>query len=128
MTMIDHVSVRVSDYQRSKAFFEKALAPLGYTMVMELDMPEGKVGGMGVGGAMPDFWISQGEAQRPPVHIAFNADDRASVDAFHQAAGAAGGRDNGKPGLRPHYHQDYYGAFILDPDGNNIEAVCHKPQ
>jgi catechol 2,3-dioxygenase-like lactoylglutathione lyase family enzyme len=97
-------------------------------MVMEFDMAEGKVGGMGVGGAMPDFWISQGEAQRPPLHIAFNAENRASVDAFHQAACGAGGRDNGQPGLRPHYHQDYYGAFVIDPDGNNIEAVCHKPQ
>ena len=126
--MIDHIGLRVSDYQRSKAFYQTALAPLGYTMVMEFDMPEGKVGGMGVGGAMPDFWISQGEAQRPPLHIAFNAENRAGVDAFHQAACGAGGRDNGKPGLRPHYHQDYYGAFIIDPDGNNIEAVCHKPQ
>ena len=89
--MIDHVGVHVSDFQRSKTFFQQALAPLGYTMVMELDLAEGKVGGMGVGGAMPDFWISQGEAQRPPVHIAFHAQDRASVDAFHRAASAAGG-------------------------------------
>lgn len=126
--MIDHIALRVGDYPRSKTFFQAALAPLGYTVVMEFDMPEGKVGGMGVGGAMPDFWIGQGEAQRPPVHVAFHAENRAVVDAFYQAAIDAGGKDNGKPGLRPHYHQDYYGAFITDPDGNNIEAVCHKPQ
>ena len=126
--MIDHIGVHVSDYQRSKTFFREALAPLGYDLVMEFDLPEGKVGGLGVGGAMPDFWITQGAAQRPPVHVAFNAENRATVDAFYQAAIAAGGQDNGKPGLRPHYHQDYYGAFITDPDGNNIEAVCHKPE
>jgi predicted lactoylglutathione lyase len=77
---------------------------------------------------MPDFWISQGEPQRPPVHVAFNAQNRGVVDAFYQSAIVPGGRDNGKSGLRPDYHQDYYGAFIIDPDGNNIEAVCHKPQ
>jgi catechol 2,3-dioxygenase-like lactoylglutathione lyase family enzyme len=126
--MIDHIGVCVSDYQRSKTFFREALAPLGYGLVMELDLPEGKVGGLGVGGAMPDFWITQGAAQRPPVHVAFNAENRPTVDAFYQAAIAAGGKDNGKPGLRPHYHRDYYGAFIIDPDGNNIEAVSHQPQ
>ena len=126
--MIDHIGVHVSDYQRSKTFFREALAPLGYGLVMELDLPEGKVGGLGVGGAMPDFWITQGAAQRPPVHVAFNAENRPTVDAFYQAAIAAGGKDNGKPGLRPHYHRDYYGAFIIDPDGNNIEAVSHQPQ
>ena len=89
-------------------------------------MPEGKTGGMGAGG-MPDLWLTQGQAQKPPVHLAFNAADRATVDAFHEAAITAGGKDNGKPGLRPHYHQHYYGAFVIDPDGNNIEAVCHKP-
>ena len=126
--MIDHIGVCVSDYQRSKTFFREALAPLGYGLVMELDLPEGKVGGLGVGGAMPDFWITQGAAQRPPVHVAFNAENRPTVDAFYQAAIAAGGKDNGKPGLRPHYHRDYYGAFIIDSDGNNIEAVSHQPQ
>ena len=126
--MIDHIALSVGDYARSKTFFQAALAPLGYTMVMEFDTPAGKVGGLGVGGAMPDFWISEGAAQRPPVHVAFNAQNHAIVDAFYQAAIEAGGKDNGKPGLRPHYHQDYYGAFITDPEGNNIEAVCHKPQ
>ena len=124
--MIDHIGLRVSNFQRSRAFFQSALAPLGYTMMMEFDMPEGKTGGMGAGG-MPDLWLTQGQAQKPPVHLAFNAADRATVDAFHKAAIAAGGKDNGKPGLRPHYHQHYYGAFVIDPDGNNIEAVCHKP-
>lgn len=125
--MIDHIALRVSDYQRSKLFFLAALAPLSYTMMMEFDMPEGKAGGMGAGG-MPDFWLSQGAPQKPPLHVAFNAVNRATVDAFYRAAIAAGGKDNGKPGLRPHYHQHYYGAFVFDPDGNNIEAVCHKPE
>ena len=123
--MIDHIVVCVSAYQHSTTFFREALAPLGYGLVMEFDLPECKVGGLGVGGAMPDFWITQGAAQRPPLHVAFNAENRAIKDAFYQAAIAAGGKDNGKPGLRPHYHQDYFGAFITDPDGNNIEAVRH---
>jgi catechol 2,3-dioxygenase-like lactoylglutathione lyase family enzyme len=126
--MIDHIGVRVSDDQRSKTFFREALAPLGYGMVMAFDLPEGRIGGIGVGGATPDFRITRGAAQRPPVHVAFNAENRATVYAFYQAAIAACGKDNGEPGLRPHYHPDYYGAFITDPDGNNIEAVCHKPQ
>jgi catechol 2,3-dioxygenase-like lactoylglutathione lyase family enzyme len=75
----------------------------------------------------PDFWTAEGTPNQPPVHIAFRADNRGQVDAFYQAAIAAGGKDNGPPGLRPHYHQDYYGAFVLDPDGHNIEAVCHTP-
>ena len=123
--MIDHIGLRVSDYQRSKAFYQEALAPLGYTMMMEFDTPQGESGGMGIEG-MPNFWLSQSESQPSAVHIAFNAVNRATVDAFYLAAMAAGGTDNGKPGLRPDYHKDYYGAFVLDPDGNNIEAVCHK--
>jgi catechol 2,3-dioxygenase-like lactoylglutathione lyase family enzyme len=125
--MIDHIGLRVSNYQRSKAFFQEALAPLGYKMMMEFDTPDGEAGGMGVDG-MPDLWLSQGAPQKPPLHVAFNAVNRATVDAFYRAAIAAGGRDNGKPGLRPDYHKDYYGAFVFDPDGNNIEAVCHKPK
>lgn len=123
--MIDHIGLRVSDYQRSKAFYQEALAPLGYTLMMEFDTPQGKSGGMGIEG-MPNFWLSQSESQTSAAHIAFNAVNRATVDAFYLAAMAAGGTDNGKPGLRPDYHKDYYGAFVLDPDGNNIEAVCHK--
>ncbi len=119
--MIDHVSLTVSDFARSRAFYEKALAPLGWRVEAEFD---GAVG-IGVDGH-PFFWISQGETAAP-VHIAFRSADRARVDAFHAAALEGGGTDNGAPGLRPHYHENYYGAFALDPDGNNVEAVCHTP-
>ena len=121
--MIDHLGLRVSDYAESKRFFASALAPLGYQVVMEFG---GSVAGLGVEGK-PDFWISQGESGGP-VHVAFASPDRATVDAFYQAALAAGGSDNGAPGLRPEYHPSYYGAFVLDPDGNNVEAVCHRPE
>jgi catechol 2,3-dioxygenase-like lactoylglutathione lyase family enzyme len=126
--MIDHLGFAVSDYAHAKAFYTKALAPLGYGIVMEVTA--GNAGPVSVGfGAdgKPDFWISVGDAAGRPVHVAIQAKDRATVDAFHKAALAAGGRDNGAPGLRPHYHPNYYGAFVLDPDGNNIEAVCHAP-
>ncbi len=119
--MLDHIGLTVADYAESKRFFAAALAPLGYTLIMEF----GTVGGLGAG-RKPDFWIAQGTAG-PPVHVAFASPDRKTVDAFYQAAIAAGGRDNGVPGLRPQYHRDYYGAFVYDPDGNNIEAVCHRP-
>lgn len=119
--MLDHVGLVVSDYDRSKSFFERALAPLGYTKLMEF----GAAAGFGMAGK-PDFWISQGQAPKP-VHVAFAAADRKIVDAFHKAALSAGGRDNGAPGVRKEYHPNYYGAFIIDPDGNNIEAVCHNP-
>jgi predicted lactoylglutathione lyase len=82
--------------------------------------------GMGVA-PKPDFWVNEGPPQRPHVHVSFRAENRAAVDAFYQAALAAGGKDNGPPGLRVHYHKDYYGAFVLDPDGHNIEACCHSP-
>ena len=121
--MIDHVSLHVSDYEKSKRFFERALATLGYTVIMEFG---GAVAGLGAGGK-PDFWIAQGEAGNP-VHIAFVSANRGTVDAFYHAAIAAGGRDNGAPGLRPQYHPNYYGAFVFDPDGNNIEAVCHTAE
>ncbi|MCC6223805.1 MAG: VOC family protein [Thermoleophilia bacterium] len=121
--MIDHVGLRVSDYAASKAFFAAALAPLGYAVVMEL---EGACG-LGVDGK-PDFWLIGQTSPAAPVHVAFASGDRAGVDAFHAAALAAGGRDNGAPGLRAHYHPSYYGAFVLDPDGNNVEAVCHRPE
>ena len=120
--MLDHLSLGVSDYAKSKRFFESALAPLGYKVLMEFG---GATAGLGVGGK-PDFWISQGEPVAQ-VHVAFACPDRATVDAFHEAAVAAGGRDNGAPGVRPEYHANYYGAFVYDPDGNNVEAVCHRP-
>lgn len=127
--MIDHTGIFVSDYARSKHFYEHALAPIGYTLLMEVSAAETGVAPFaGFGEApKPDFWIGEGEANKPPIHIAFRVNDRKLVDAFHAAALAAGGRCNGAPGLRPHYHPDYYGAFVLDPDGHNIEAVCHLP-
>jgi catechol 2,3-dioxygenase-like lactoylglutathione lyase family enzyme len=118
--VLHHVGVPVSDFERSKRFYTEALLPLGYELIME---PSVSAAGFGRWGK-PDFWISQGEPGQA-FHIAFAADDRFTVDAFHEAAMAAGGRDNGGPGLRPEYHASYYGAFVLDPDGNNIEAVCH---
>ena len=126
--MIDHVGVSVSDPVKSRRFYEGALAPLGYAQVMEV--PVEHTGGRVVVGygvpPKPDFWIASGAPQQPPVHLAFRADNREQVDAFYKAALAAGGRDNGPPGPRPHYHPGYYGAFVLDPDGHNIEAVCHS--
>ena len=120
--MLDHVGIRVSDFEQSKRFFAEALSPLGYELIME---PSVSAAGFGRRGK-PDFWIGQGDRGQP-VHIAFAASDRASVDAFHEEALAAGGRNNGGPGLRPKYHPSYYAAFVFDPDGNNIEAVCHEP-
>jgi catechol 2,3-dioxygenase-like lactoylglutathione lyase family enzyme len=126
--MIDHVGFSVSDYARAKAFYEKALAPLGYALVMEVGPPQSEQPAAGFGsGGKPDFWIGGDGKLGKPVHIAIVAKDRQTVDAFHRAALAAGGKDNGAPGVRPHYHANYYGAFALDPDGHNIEAVCHAP-
>jgi catechol 2,3-dioxygenase-like lactoylglutathione lyase family enzyme len=125
--MIDHTGIDVSDPVRSRRFYEEALAPLGYQVLMEV--PKEFTGGVVVLGMgvppKPDFWIHQGTPQTPRVHVAFTAASREVVDAFHRAALAAGGKDNGPPGPRPHYHAGYYGAFVLDPDGHNIEAVCH---
>ena len=125
--MLDHVGVPVSDFMRSKGFYLKVLAPLGYDLVLEVASEEtGGHSHAGFGqGAKPQFWIGSGKPVRGQAHFAFTAKDRAAVRAFHQAALEAGGKDNGAPGLRPHYHQNYYGAFVLDPDGHNIEAVCH---
>jgi len=127
--MIDHTGLDVSDPDKSRRFYEAALAPLGYKVLMEV--PKEHTGGVvvfGMGVApKPDFWIHQGTPQKPRVHVAFRADNRALVDAFYKAAMAAGGTDNGPPGVRAHYHENYYGAFVLDPDGNNIEACCHMP-
>lgn len=127
--MIDHTGVIVSDFAKSKAFYVRTLAPLGYQLLMELSAEvtgSADVAGFGVP-PKPDFWLASGKPNVPHVHVAFRADTRAAVDAFHKAALAAGGRDNGAPGPRPHYHANYYGAFVLDPDGHNIEAVCHDP-
>ncbi|MBS0379276.1 MAG: VOC family protein [Proteobacteria bacterium] len=125
--MIDHTGVTVADLARSREFYARALAPLGYRLLA--DFPAAVTGGSDVAGfGVPpkaDFWVSQGTPNRPPVHVAFRAAERAQVDAFHRAALAAGGRDNGAPGPRPHYHEHYYGAFVLDFDGHNIEVVCH---
>jgi catechol 2,3-dioxygenase-like lactoylglutathione lyase family enzyme len=122
--MIDHLTLRVADYGRSKTFYQAALAPLGYEQIREF---EGSCG-LGAGGK-PDFWIARSEeGRRPQVHIAFAARSHADVDRFHEAAMKAGAKDNGKPGPRKEYHENYYGAFVLDPDGHNIEACCHKPE
>ena len=128
--MLDHTGLTVTDFEKSKAFYEAALAPLGYGVLMAFPFPGGNVAGLGeVATHKPDFWLASGPAtQTPPVHFAFAAKNRAAVDAFYAAAIAAGGVDNGPPGLRPHYHANYYGAFVKDPDGHNIEAVCHAPE
>lgn len=128
--MIDHLGFAVSDVERAKAFYAKALAPLGIGILIE-GTPEQSGGEAHIGfGAnrKPFFWIGGGQPVRGPVHVAFEAPNRAAVDAFYQAALAAGGKDNGPPGIRPHYHPNYYGAFVFDLDGHNIEAVCHGPE
>jgi catechol 2,3-dioxygenase-like lactoylglutathione lyase family enzyme len=128
--MIDHIGIDVNDFERSKVFYTRALAPLGYALLMEVPASvTGQTDVAGFGEApKPDFWISRGTANRPPVHVAFRAANRKTVDAFYRAALAAGGKDHGAPGLRLHYHPNYYGAFVIDPDGHNIEAVCHAPE
>jgi len=127
--MIDHTGLTVSDPTRSRHFYDKALAPIGYEVLMEVpkDFTDGRaVFGYGVD-PKADFWVSEGVPNQPRLHVAFRAERRDQVDEFYKAALAAGGKDNGSPGLRPHYHPDYYGAFVLDPDGHNIEVVCHAP-
>ncbi|HEY8515287.1 MAG TPA: VOC family protein [Candidatus Binatia bacterium] len=119
--MIDHLGISVSDFERSKRFYQAALAPLGYQLVKEY---AGIAAGFGADGK-PDFWIAPG-TPTAGLHVAFTTRDRKTVDAFYEAAIAAGGRDNGKPGVRAQYHPNYYGAFVLDPDGYNVEAVCHE--
>jgi len=125
--MIDHTGLQVRDPVASRRFYEAALAPLGYTVLREV--PTAYTGGtvvLGYGVApKPDFWVAEGEPNTPRIHVAFRAANRAQVDAFYAAALGAGGVDNGPPGPRPHYHANYYGAFVMDPDGHNIEAVCH---
>ena len=125
MGVLDHIGIGVADYELSKAFYERALAPLGYALLMEFS---GAAAGFGrENGDRPSFFIeAYGEPARGRLHIAFVAESRELVDAFHAAALEAGGTDNGAPGLR-WYHPDYYGAYVLDPDGHNVEAVCHEP-
>jgi catechol 2,3-dioxygenase-like lactoylglutathione lyase family enzyme len=122
--VIDHIGVGVRDFEESIDFYTRALAPLGFEQVAFIDT-DNRAAAFGVRGR-DDFWIHEG---RPAgrMHVGFDAESREAVDDFHAAALAAGGRDNGAPGLRPHYHPSYYGAFVFDPDGHNIEAVCHAP-
>ncbi len=125
--MIDHIGIKVSDLARSTAFYQASLAPVGYHLLVELDASmTGSVAFSGFGiGQKPSFWVSACAQLHTSTHIAFSVNTRAQVDEFYQAALKAGGTDHGAPGLRPHYHPNYYAAFILDPDGHNIEAVCH---
>ena len=129
--MLDHVGFKVADIDRSRAFYDAALAPLGYALVMEVTPAMSGDGsthlGYGTQGK-PDFWISTGTATKSGLHIAIVAPNRAAIDAFHQAALAAGATDNGAPGVRPHYHENYYAAFVIDLDGHNLEAVTHRPE
>lgn len=121
--IIDHIGVAVSDYTKSKEFYCRALAPLGIELVMEVQ------GWAGLGrGGKPEFWFGGNGEKQSPMHIAFVADNRDQVRAFHTAALAAGGTDNGAPGIREIYHPNYFGAFVLGPDGHNVEAVCHRPE
>ncbi len=129
--MLDHIGFPVSHFANSKTFYQAALEPLGIGVVKEVTAAQtGGSSHCGFGEAgKPYFWIGDGEGVvRGRFHVAFTAQSRRNVDAFYKAALAAGGRDNGKPGLRPHYHAHYYGAFVLDPDGHNIEAVCHSAE
>ena len=128
--MLDHVGFAVADAESSKRFYEQALAPLGLSLVMSVSPEQNRSGGTAHGFGTEDnpfFWIGDNERVGEGTHVAFKVDDRALVDAFHEAAVAAGGRDNGAPGLRPHYHPNYYAALVFDPDGINVEAVCHRP-
>jgi len=127
--MLDHIGFSVADFERSKAFYVKALDPIGIALLFELAPAEtggGAHAGFGTEGKA-FFWIGTGDKPKGGAHVAFAAKSRSEVDAFFSAALNAGGRDNGAPGLRPQYHANYYGAFVLDPDGNNVEAVCHRP-
>ena len=120
--MFDHLGVGVSNFAESKSFFLKALGPLGVALVME------GPSGVGLGqNQKPSFWLHQTTDKPSPLHLAFAANDRKQVDDFYRAALSAGGKDNGPPGLRPHYRPNYYAAFVIGPDGHNIEAVCHRP-
>jgi catechol 2,3-dioxygenase-like lactoylglutathione lyase family enzyme len=121
--MLDHVTANVGDIDSAKEFYGKALEPLGYKLAMEFP----GAAGFGSGEGIPDFWLGS-SGERGATHVAFSAPDRKAVDAFYEAATAAGGKDNGAPGLRPQYHETYYAAYVHDADGNNIEAVTHRPE
>lgn len=123
--MIDHIGLVVSNYQRAVDFYTQALMPLCYELLIEVEGFAG-FGSKNTGGPIANFWIHQEEGVTGKVHVAFVAGNRQMVDAFYHAALKAGGQDNGKPGVREMYHPNYYGAFVLDPDGHNIEAVCHS--
>ncbi|HEX9442637.1 MAG TPA: VOC family protein [Candidatus Binatia bacterium] len=121
--MFDHIGIRVSDLEESKNFFLRALAPLGVGVVM--DLPHA----VGLGQRdKPSFWLGKADGKPLPLHLAFVADTRSQVDEFYRLALAAGGKDNGPPGTRPHYHPSYYAAFVIGPDGHNVEVVCHRPE
>ncbi|MBM3346373.1 MAG: VOC family protein [Betaproteobacteria bacterium] len=125
--MLDHTGLTVSEFGKGKAFHLRALAPMGYELIMELPASvtgHGDVAGLGVP-PTPDFWIAGGMPNVPPMRVAFHVAGLPLVDAFYRAAIAAGGRDNGAPGLHPHYHPNHDAAFLLDPDGHHIEAICH---
>jgi catechol 2,3-dioxygenase-like lactoylglutathione lyase family enzyme len=128
--MLDHMGIGASDFDASRRFYDAALAPLGMGVVTEVTAQmSGSYHGVGYGrDDKPVFWVSSGGARGTGIHLAFSAATRAEVDAFYAAGMASGGRNNGPPGLRPHYHPGYYGAFLLDPDGINVEAVCHTPE
>jgi catechol 2,3-dioxygenase-like lactoylglutathione lyase family enzyme len=129
--MIDHIGFAVSDLARSDAFYTATLAPLGVAEIMRVTPEQTEAGGTAIGYGKqgnPFFWIGDNEQVGQGTHVAFAADSRAQVDAFHAAALAAGGTDHGAPGIRAHYHPDYYAAFVRDPDGTNVEAVCHRPE
>ena len=128
--MLDHIGLSVADYPKAKAFYDAVMPTIGASCVVALTAADtgGTYEGAGYGvNSKPSFWIGTGARTKGSLHIAFVAESRAAVDAFHAAAIAAGGTDNGPPGIRAHYHPNYYGAFVLDLDGHNIEAVCHKP-
>jgi catechol 2,3-dioxygenase-like lactoylglutathione lyase family enzyme len=127
--MLDHVGFAVTDLEKARNFYQKALSPLGIMLIYDItaEQTDGEAY-LGFGeDQKPYFWVGTGDRFGGRLHVAFLAENRAVVDKFYKAALASGGKDNGAPGLRPHYHKNYYGAFVLDPDGNNIEAVCHRP-
>ncbi len=129
LDILDHIGFPITDYQRSLNFYRQALAPLGIVLLKEMKFSEEDDDGYaGFGRARPQFWIGTGTPLTGRLHVAFSAQNRQEVHAFYDAALAAGGKDNGPPGLRPHYHANYYGGFIIDPDGHNIEAVTHLPE
>ncbi|CAG9295958.1 glyoxalase/bleomycin resistance protein/dioxygenase superfamily protein [Celerinatantimonas diazotrophica] len=121
--IIDHIGFSVSDFKKSHEFYSKALAPLGIEKIVEVE----DASGFGKNGK-PEFWLGKGHLPQSSMHVAFTADSRKQVDQFYEAALASGGKDNGAPGIRERYHPNYYGAFVIDPDGHNIEAVCHHAE